>query len=156
MQIATDHALAIKAGVNKPRMSLSQLLSGPTQSVPSFLKGPSHQLTQDDFDYLGKKGALTLPETVLRDELIRSYIEYVHGYMPILDLHGFLRTLYRGDSETEKLSLLLFQCVMFAGTAYVDLHYLIAGGFATRKIARKALFEKAKVSLLVESISICY
>lgn len=147
LQTLAGPVLATQSSVEESTKSLVQFLSDPPNHIPSFLKSPSHCLTQDALDYLWKTGALTIPEAVLQNELIRSYIEHVHGYMPILDLPEFLKALDEEDSETEKMSLLLFQCVMFAGTAYVDLRHLIAGGFATRKTARKALFDKARVSL---------
>lgn len=87
-----------------------------------------------------------MPDTVLRNELLRCYVEHVHGYMPLLDLQDFLQIIDRGDGETGQVSLLLFQCVMFAGASFVDLHHLICAGYPTRKFARKALFQKARVS----------
>jgi hypothetical protein len=102
-------------------------------------------VTDGAIDYLLKKGAFELPAVGLRDELLGSYIEFVHGYMPILELNSFLGIIEHGDGETGRLSILLFQAVMFAGTAFVDMKYLRAAGFSTRKAARKAFYEKMRV-----------
>ncbi|WEW59041.1 hypothetical protein PRK78_004509 [Emydomyces testavorans] len=97
-----------------------------------------------DIDYLEAKGALTIPEIELRNELLRSYIQWVHTYMPLLELDDFLRIIFRNDGS-QQLSLLLFQAVMFAGTAFIDIKHLYAAGFETRKAARKAFFQRARL-----------
>jgi hypothetical protein len=98
----------------------------------------------DDIEYLQKKGALTIPDTGLRNELLRSYVQYVHPYMPLLDLKDFLIPIEKNDGKSI-LSLLLFHAVMFAGTAYIDMRFLQAQGFATRKEARKVFFQRARL-----------
>ncbi len=105
-------------------------------------------MTADDIQYLWKKGALTIPDVAFRNALLQAYVEYVYPYMPLIELHDFLRIVDRNDGETGKISLVLFQAVMFAGTAFVDKAYLTAAGYSTRKAARKAFYQKARVSSL--------
>ena len=95
-------------------------------------------------EYLQKKGALTLPDTGLRNELLRSYAQYVHPYMPLLDLKDFLAPIEKNDGNNT-ISLLLFHAVMFAGTAYIDMRFLHAQGFENRKAARKVFFQRARL-----------
>lgn len=104
-------------------------------------------------EYLWAKGALSIPETGLRNELLRSYIEHVHSHMPIIDLQEFLDIVERGDGSSGRLSLLLFQCVMFAGSAFIAFKHLKAIGFATRFEARKVFFTKVRVSQSYISVS---
>jgi len=113
--------------------------------LPHYFKPLPSRITPDDVEYLDKKGALLIPGNILRNELLRAYVEYVHGYMPLLDLHEFLSALERNDGSTKPISLLLFQAVMFAGTAFVDMKHLRHAGYTTRKEARKAFFLKARV-----------
>lgn len=68
-----------------------------------------------------KKGALTLPEEPLRSELLRSHFDFVHPYMPLLNRKEFLGSATSDDGSKGKISLLLFQAVMFTGSA-VCLH----------------------------------
>jgi hypothetical protein len=117
--------------------------SGP---LPPFIKPLPQRMTADDIQYLWKKGALTIPDIAFRNALLQAYVEYVYPYMPLIELHDFLRIMDRNDGETGKISLVLFQAVMFAGTAFVDKAYLTAAGYATRKAARKAFYQKARVS----------
>lgn len=98
----------------------------------------------EDIEYLQRKGALTVPDTRLRNELLRSYVQYVHPYMPLLELKDFLSPIEKNDGNSP-VSLLLFQAVMFAATAYIDMRFLHAQGFDNRKAARKVFFQRARV-----------
>lgn len=117
----------------------------PSHVLPNFIRPLPPRITADDVEYLEKKGALSVPETGLRNELLRNYVQYVHGYMALLELQDFLQVIERNDGSTGKISLLLFQAVMFAGTAFIDMHYLRAAGYRTRKAARKVFFQRARV-----------
>ncbi|KAH0548604.1 hypothetical protein GP486_007852 [Trichoglossum hirsutum] len=114
-------------------------------ALPAYIKPLPVRIAPDDVEFLAKKGVLTVPETSLRNELLRSYLEYVHPYMPLLELHDFLNVIERGNGATGKLSLLLFQAVMFAGTAFVDMKHLKNAGYTTRKAARKSFFQKTRL-----------
>lgn len=118
----------------------------PRNSLPDYIQPLPCKFLTEDIDYLERKGALTIPSDSLRNELLKSYIQYVHTYMPLLDLDDFLRVIMRNDAS-RRLSLLLFQAVMFAGTAFVDIKHLQAAGFGSRKAARKAFFQKARVCI---------
>ncbi|KAG0127516.1 putative fungal specific transcription factor [Tuber indicum] len=112
--------------------------------LPAFVKPTPIKIPLDDLEYLTKKGALTLPEEPLRSELLRSHFDFVHPYMPLLNRKDFLRSVTSDDGSKGKISLLLFQAVMFAGSAFVDMESLRAAGYPTRKAARKAFFTKAR------------
>ena len=98
----------------------------------------------EDLEYLQRKGAFIIPDTGFRNELLRCYVQYVHPYLPLVDLEDLLTTIEKNQS-TDTVSLLLFQAVMFAATAYIDMRYLVAQGYVTRKAARKAFFQKVKL-----------
>lgn len=112
--------------------------------LPDYIRGLPPRLMKEDIDYLSMKGALTIPDVVLRNELIKSYIHYVHTYMPLLDLEDFLQTIVLNDG-VHRMSLLLFQAVMFAGTAFVDIKHLHAAGYPNRKTARKIFFQRTRL-----------
>ncbi|KZF26500.1 hypothetical protein L228DRAFT_264886 [Xylona heveae TC161] len=127
-----------------PQLQFTSPPSG--SSLPNYIKPFPPRVDADDIQYLQTKGALVIPDTPLRDALLRSYFEYVHGYMPLLDIHEFLGALDpAGFQGKSKLSLLLFQAVMFAGTAFVDMDFLLAAGFSSRKAARKSFFQRARL-----------
>ncbi|EAU38671.1 conserved hypothetical protein [Aspergillus terreus NIH2624] len=112
--------------------------------LPDYIRGLPQRLQKEDIEYLAMKGALTVPDVGLRNELLKAYIHYVHTYMPLLDLEDFLQTIVQNDG-IRRMSLLLFQAVMFAGTAFVDLKHLHAAGYSSRKAARKAFFQRARL-----------
>jgi len=112
--------------------------------LPNFIRPLPARLMSLDVDYLHAKGALTIPDSELRNELLKSYIQYVHTFMPLLDLNDFLRIIACNDGS-HRISLLLFQAVMFAGTAFVHMNHLRAAGFESRKTARKIFFQRARV-----------
>ncbi|CBF84832.1 protein farB [Aspergillus nidulans FGSC A4] len=112
--------------------------------LPDYIRGLPARLQKEDIDYLAMKGALTVPDVTLRNELLKAYIHYVHTYMPLLDLEDFLQTIVQNDG-IRRMSLLLFQAVMFAGTAFIDLKHLQAAGYPSRKSARKSFFQRARL-----------
>ncbi|PWW72512.1 hypothetical protein C7212DRAFT_302062 [Tuber magnatum] len=119
-------------------------VSQACNELPVFIKPTPIKIPLDDLDYLAKKGALTLPEEPLRSELLRSHFDFVHPYMPLLNRKEFLGSVTSGDGSKGRISLLLFQAVMFTGSAFVDTESLRAAGYPTRKAARKAFFTKAR------------
>lgn len=112
--------------------------------LPAYVKPLPDGIAEDDMRYLWRKGALSIPEQSFRNGLLRSYFEFVHPYMPLIELHDFLRIIDKNGGET--VSLLLFQAVMFAGSAFVDMTYLYAAGFTSRKAARKTFYQRTKVN----------
>lgn len=110
------------------------------------------RLDSEDLDYLECKGALWLPSARFRTELLKSYIEWVHPQVPVLDLDVFLCTIAENDSENS-ISLLLFHAAMFAASAFVDIVHIRNEGYASRKAAREVLFRRAKVTISLVNIT---
>ncbi|KAH0847814.1 hypothetical protein AYO21_04020 [Fonsecaea monophora] len=114
------------------------------QGLPSYIRPLSRLLSPEDLEYLTKKGALTLPDRQLQRELLRKYIQYVYPFMPALELSAFISPIVRGDGNGS-VSLLLFQAVMFVSVTFVDLEYLQARGYQSRRSARKIFFERVRL-----------
>ncbi|KAJ5698155.1 hypothetical protein N7462_000160 [Penicillium macrosclerotiorum] len=111
---------------------------------PRFLKPLADRIAPEDLEFLRFRGALSIPESGLRNELLRSYILWVHSFMPVLNLQDFLRCVAENDPEGN-VSVLLFQAVMFVGTAFIDLKHLQDAGYSTRKSARNAFFTRLRL-----------
>lgn len=118
----------------------------PHQALPAFIRPLPTTFGPDDLAYLGKKGALTLPPPALRAALLRCFVENIHPYMPLLDIHELIHTVDNNDA-TSAVSLLLFQAIMFAGVASVDMAYLQTAGYTNRRAARRDFFQKTRVSI---------
>ncbi|KAH8161761.1 hypothetical protein CIB48_g6482 [Xylaria polymorpha] len=106
---------------------------------------PRHYGWDRHVDYLRAKGALSVPSFSLQKALLCAYAEYVHPYMPLLDLHDFLTIVDAHDGSRGQTSLFLYQAVMFCATAFVSNKILKEAGYASRKAARRAFFSKARL-----------
>lgn len=145
MRLAAQHLLGDVPGLQAP------LPPPPPQqqprirgALPLYIRPLPSRYDIVDVDYLEAKGALRIPDLELRTELIKAYVRFVHPFMPLLELDDFLSTIAQ-KSPKKPVSLLLFQAVMFAGTAYVPIEFLHAAGFSSRKIARKTFFLRARI-----------
>jgi hypothetical protein len=114
--------------------------------LPAFIKPLPSKIAPEDVKYLHTKGALTLPPLELQNALLRAYVEYVHPYMPLLELNEFLNIINSKDGLCGQVSLFLYQSVMFAATAFVEPKYLKEAGYTSRKAARKSFFQRTRVS----------
>ncbi|GAW17330.1 hypothetical protein ANO14919_067860 [Xylariales sp. No.14919] len=110
-----------------------------------FLRPLPSKFAPEDVDYLRAKGALSVPSFPLQKALLRAYAEYVHPYMPLLDLHTFLSIVDAHDGSRGQTSLFLYQSVMFCATAFVSNKILKEAGYTSRKAARRAFFSKARL-----------
>lgn len=119
-------------------------LTAILEDEPRFLKPLPARIAAEDLEFLRFRGALSLPESGLRDELLRCYIQWVHSFMPVLNLQEFLRSVAENNPDGN-VSILLFQAIMFVGTAFVDLKHLQDAGFSNRKSARNAFFTRLRV-----------
>lgn len=144
---AAPNAQTVSVPTERPSCIGTAPSSTLTTGLPPGINGPRHNLNPKDHQILQTSGALTVPDPSLRDELILSFILYVHPYMPVLDLQrDLLDPVYLQENESGQCSLLLFQAVMFAGSAFVDLRLLETVGFRSRRAARKAFYSKVKAS----------
>lgn len=131
-----------------PLLPLNGLLGDPQQQVAALLPGFIHPLpgrmAPEDVVYLHSKGVFTFPDETLQRALLHAYVEFVHPYMPLLELHSFLQTINSRDGSNGTVSLLLYHAIMFAGASFVPAKYLKAVGFSRRREARKTFFMKAR------------
>jgi hypothetical protein len=119
--------------------------SAPHQVLPAYIKSFPSTFDRDDLSYLAQKGVLTIPPPTLRAALLQCFIENIHPYMPLLDVHELIYIVDRNNVDSV-ISLLLFQAIMFAGVASVDMRYLQTAGYTNRRDARCDFFQKTRVS----------
>ncbi|KAI1079362.1 fungal-specific transcription factor domain-containing protein [Whalleya microplaca] len=144
----TSQSSSLGAGTGALRTAqfLSSLEEPDASShLPAFVRPLPAKIEREDVNYLHVKGALTLPSLSLQNALLSSYIEYVHPFMPLLELHDFLNMINSRDGLYGQVSLFLYQSVMFAASAFVDVKHLKEAGYANRKAARKAFFYKTRL-----------
>lgn len=147
-EIDPTYAL-LKSGPIDCDWTVAHLVPSPTlfpkHILPSYVKPLPYRMTSADIDYLFAKGVLSLPDIPVRNALFKSYFEFVHPFMPLIEVHELMEIMEDGTGAPGKISLLLFHAIMFAGTAFVDMEYLTRARFSNRKVARKAFYQKARV-----------
>ena len=116
-----------------------------SSNLPAFIRPLPAKIGAEDVAYLHAKGALTLPSIPLQNALLRCYVEYVHPYMPLVDLNEFLTAINSRDGLCGQISLFLYHSVMFSASAFVESKHLKDAGYASRKAARKAFFYKSRL-----------
>lgn len=118
------------------------------EELPAVFKAFPTHWSPLDLEYLHRKGALTIPSTRLRLEIIRCYLEYFHPYMPLLDVEELLQIVDPSISHPNrrKYSFLLFQCIMFAGIAFVNEELVQEVEGMSVKAARRMFYQKIRVS----------
>lgn len=73
-----------------------------------------------DVSYLEMQGCLRVPKKTILDEFVKQYFLHVHPIMPIVNEGNFWETYGASpaeSSETERMSLLVFQAMLFAACA---------------------------------------
>ncbi|KAF4472615.1 Cutinase transcription factor 1 beta [Fusarium albosuccineum] len=150
-----DHGTSLDSRPSKPHeqpqpQTQSPLDTGSQDSpyvtdLPGFIKPLAAGIETDDLAYLQSKGALKLPAEEFQNALLWSFFEYVYPFMPVVDLEEFLQSVHDREGDSGQISLLLFQAVLFAGTAHVSMDYLAKAGFHDRREARKAFFQRVRL-----------
>ncbi|CAK7200235.1 hypothetical protein SEUCBS139899_002926 [Sporothrix eucalyptigena] len=139
----TNTAAGILTGIATG--TVSNITSGVSLLPAHFKPLPPH-LQPIDIEYLARKGALTLPPEEMQREIILKHIQYVHPFMPVIDLRAFLTPLVR--REPGSVSLLLFQAVMFTSANFIDMEYHMVPGQTTppdHAAIRKEFFTRARL-----------
>jgi hypothetical protein len=113
---------------------------------PAFIRPIPDRILSEDRQYLARKQVFTLPPLRLQNALLAAYVEYVHPYMPLMELHDFLRVVGDRSGASGKISLFLYHAVMFSATAFVDESLLRDAGYDSRREARRAFFSRTRVS----------
>lgn len=114
--------------------------------LPPFVHPPPSTMSLEDVYYLCIKEAFTLPPASLQQALIQAYIQHVHPMLPLLDVYPLLGTVSNLNNQRTRVSLLLYQAVMFSGAAFVNEESLLNCGYQSRRGARDVFFGKTRVS----------
>ncbi len=104
-------------------------------------------MTQEDVAFLNSKGCLQVPAPVYLDEFVRQYFLHIQPCTPIIDESVFWE-LYRSEylgTSAPKVSLLLFQTILFASSPYISVETAQLCGFDDKRNAWNDLYQRAKV-----------
>ncbi|KAK0614090.1 fungal-specific transcription factor domain-containing protein [Immersiella caudata] len=120
----------------------SQYLAKP---LPIFIRDLNSRVDGIDVVYIQARGGFNIPEGKFRTALLTAFVDYVHPTMPVVDLQPILNAIDSQPPSKEKVSLLLFQSMMYAACAFVEEKALGEAGFPDRHTARQVLYNRCKV-----------
>ncbi|KFY98227.1 hypothetical protein V498_01580 [Pseudogymnoascus sp. VKM F-4517 (FW-2822)] len=106
------------------------------------------KLSPSDVRYLESKGCLHVPSGTHLDQFIQHYFLHAHPCTPLLDEGQFwgMYSNTQDDSKgTNRISLLLFQAILFSAATFVPLSTIRACGFHNYYTAREVLYERARL-----------
>lgn len=136
-------------GPEETAASMYPLNAMACNALPPYVRPFPKSLGKEDIEYLSKKQVFRLPTTKFRNICLKSYVEWVHFFCPLLDLNDFLGSMAAGPESSDKgVSLMLFYAVLLCGVAFVDERHILEAGYESRLAVRKEFFTKAKVSCL--------
>ncbi|KAF5491524.1 Cutinase transcription factor 1 beta [Colletotrichum siamense] len=131
---------------NAPRASSSNTSTSFSTSrpFPGFIE--SLRLCRDGYvEFLEKQGAFRLPSLSLQSALLKAFIEFVYPRMPLLNLTKLCEAIEFYDGGTKDFSLLLYQAILFAGSAHVKQADLAGTEFSDKLSLRKTLYQRAEL-----------
>ncbi|CAH0035454.1 unnamed protein product [Clonostachys rhizophaga] len=141
----TPSSLAARDGQHGTPPQTAEAPRGEAPScLPSYIRPVPRHLDAKDINYLTEKRCLEIPDVEFRDELLRVFITIVYPFIPAIELEDLVDSVHRRNSG-KPVSLLLFQSIMFVSIAFVDIEFLQTRGYSSRKLARKAFFDRVRI-----------
>ncbi|KIW35563.1 uncharacterized protein PV07_02253 [Cladophialophora immunda] len=138
------------------------LLSAPSTPPPLPQNGPGWHTALPDFieafplrspndlEFLRQRSVFVLPPPQLQRVIIDRFTEFVHPLLPVLDLPAFRGAIF-GEKPGQRVSLLLFHAVMFAGVGAVESEIVLRQAYMSKTTARQTFYEKAKTLFELET-----
>ncbi|CRG91809.1 Leptin receptor [Talaromyces islandicus] len=121
----------------------------------SFLDvGHLSSLPKGDVEFLISKRCLHVPRKDALDEFVKQYFTVVHPFVPLINEAEFWR-LYMGTGNSKKMSLFVFQAMLFSCCAFVPLEILQRCGFEDKRGARRELYKRAKTLFNLDAEDRC-
>ncbi|KAL2840639.1 fungal-specific transcription factor domain-containing protein [Aspergillus pseudodeflectus] len=147
--VPTSHLSPPSSIPRKPRLIIQR--TAIDKSVPfssySFLESTAPaRLSVSDVKYLESEGCFKIPHRSHLDNFVREYFLHVHPCMPVVD-EADMWLSYEQEARRPKISLLLFQAMLFAASRFVPLPSLQASGFDGSHEASEALHHRASLLL---------
>ncbi|WYZ43857.1 hypothetical protein EsH8_VII_000293 [Colletotrichum jinshuiense] len=123
---------------------------------PFLALGNIHGIPPQDVNFLELQGCLRVPTRTILDEFVQQYFLHVHPLLPMLNEGDFWAVYCVNPANyvsNDKLSLLVFQAMLFASCNFVSRQTIKTLGFPTIRAARAAFYRRAKLLYDLESES---
>ena len=109
-----------------------------------------------DVNFLELQGCLRVPTRALLDEFLQQFFLHVHPLLPLVNEGDFWDTYCQSTSSNahnERVSLLVFQAILFASCNFVSRAAIKALGYPSIRAARASFYRRAKLLYDLESES---
>ncbi|KAI0467217.1 hypothetical protein F4859DRAFT_279928 [Xylaria cf. heliscus] len=106
-----------------------------------------HNVIPQDVNFLESQGCLRIPTQAILDEFMQQYFLHVHPLLPFLN-EGDFWNLYCNQGSGiagERMSLLVFQAMLFSCCNFVSKNSIKALGFPNIRTARATLYRRTKL-----------
>uniref|UniRef100_A0A8H7TQ38 Xylanolytic transcriptional activator regulatory domain-containing protein n=1 Tax=Bionectria ochroleuca TaxID=29856 RepID=A0A8H7TQ38_BIOOC len=113
--------------------------------LPHFIQPFPANISAGDLQYLQLKGVLALPPLAVQDAFIDAYIKHVQPRFHLISITDLYRMVNHRSEAGPEISLLLYDAVLYTAAAFVDLHFIQNAGYASRRVARKHLYDKTRL-----------
>ncbi|GJC80640.1 cutinase transcription factor 1 beta [Colletotrichum liriopes] len=110
--------------------------------------GNLHMISSEDVNYLESQGCLHLPARPMLDDFVEQYYLHIHPLVPLIDEGEFWDMYSQTEKESVsdvKMSLLLFQSMLFSSCTFVPFDTIKKLGFSTFRTARAAFYRRVKL-----------
>ncbi|KAI0200854.1 hypothetical protein F4808DRAFT_141790 [Astrocystis sublimbata] len=106
-----------------------------------------HNVLPQDVNFLESQGCLRVPTREILDEFMQQYFLHVHPLMPFLNEGDFWNLYCYQDNvfTGERMSLLVFQAMLFSCCNFVSKTSIRALGFPNIRSARATLYRRTKL-----------
>lgn len=106
-----------------------------------------HSIPHQDVKFLDLQGCLRVPIRPMLDDLVQQYFLHIHSFLPLVN-EGDFWELYPhvgGNPPKERLSLLLFQAMLFASCTFVPQSTVDALGFRDIRSMRATYLRRTEL-----------
>ncbi|KAI0452340.1 hypothetical protein F5B21DRAFT_483766 [Xylaria acuta] len=106
-----------------------------------------HNVIHQDVNFLESQGCLRIPTRAILDEFMQQYFLHVHPLLPFLNEGDFWNLYCHHGSGIagERMSLLVFQAMLFSCCNFVSKNNIKALGFPNIRSARATLYRRTKL-----------
>ncbi|KAI1827490.1 hypothetical protein F4861DRAFT_366671 [Xylaria intraflava] len=118
-----------------------------TYSYYPFLSINLNNIMPQYVNFLESEGCFRIPTRPILDEFVQQYFLHVHPLLPLINEDDFWNLYCQLDIgvELEKMSLLVFQAMLFSCCNFVSKSSIKALGFANIRTARATLYRRTKL-----------
>ncbi|KAF9890807.1 hypothetical protein FE257_005378 [Aspergillus nanangensis] len=136
---------------NNPKPSSTATGHVDYSSYPFLELRNLHVLDAEDLSYLTSKGCLNVPAQPALDDFVKQYFLHVHPGTPVVDEASFWHMYLECDNSVlggdQKLSVFVFQAMLFTSCSYVSEESIRQCGFSDKRAARNSFYNRAKLLL---------